>query len=88
MPTSSGYDCQHDLRLPYHHLRHCHPCNHDCQAEALQELGQAEGQVQVQVRSAGQVPGPVREQDYSERQPLLLLFDSDQCFQNCSYWKS
>jgi hypothetical protein len=80
--------CQHDLRLPYRHLRHCHPCNLDCQAEALQELGQAEGQVQVQVRSAGQVPGPVREQDYSERQPLLRCSNYYQCFQNCSYWRS
>ena len=60
----------------------------NAEAEALQELGQAEGQVQVQVRSAGQVPGPVREQDYSERQPLLRCSNSYQCFQNCSYWRS
>lgn len=78
--------CQHDLRLPYRHLRHCHPCNLDCQAEALQE----QGQVQVQVHSAGQVPGPVREQeqDYSERQPLLRCSNYYQWFQNCSYWRS
>ena len=45
---------------------------------------------QVQVRSAGQVPGPVREkeQDYSERQPLLRCSNYYQCFQNCSYWRS
>lgn len=91
LPFLRQYNCcQLDLQSPYRHLRHCHPCNLDCQVEALQELGQAEGQVQVQARSAGQVPGLVREQeqDYSERQPLLRCSNYYQCFQNCSYWRS
>lgn len=77
LPFLRQYNCcQLDLQSPYRHLRHCHPCNLDCQVEALQELGQAEGQVQVQ------------EQDYSERQPLLRCSNYYQCFQNCSYWRS
>ena len=42
--------CQLDLQSPYHHLHRYHQYNRDYQAEALRELGLAEGQEQVRVR--------------------------------------